>query len=51
MTLGTRDYLANRTPVPTGTVNQLFFDSVDRFGAKAAFRTIVSDGFVEISYE
>ena len=51
MTLGTRDYLANRTPVPTGTVNQLFFGSVDRFGAKAAFRTIVSDGFVEISYE
>jgi len=48
--LGTRDYLANRTPVPTGTVTQLFFNSVDRFGAKAAFRAIVAHGFEEISY-
>ena len=49
--MGTRDYLANRTPVPSGTVTQLFFEAVDRFGGKAAFRTIVSDGFVEISFD
>ncbi len=50
MTLGTRDYLANLIPVPSGTLTQLFFASVDRFGGKTAFRTIVSDGFEEISY-
>ncbi len=48
--MGTRDYLANRTAVPRGTVTQLFFDAVDRFRTKAAFRTIVSDGFEEFSY-
>ncbi len=48
--MGTRDYLANRTPVPTGTVTQVFLDSVDRFGPRTAFRTILEEGFEEISY-
>jgi len=48
--LRTRDYLANRTPVPSGTVTQLFFDAVDRFSAKTAFRTIVPEGLVDISF-
>ncbi len=51
VTLGTRDYLANRTPVPTGTLTQLFFDTVDHFGGKTAFRTIGPDGFHDITYE
>ena len=51
MTLGTRDYLANRTPVPTGTLTKLFFESVDRFESKTAFRAIRDDGFDEFSYE
>ena len=49
--MGTRDYLANRTPVPTGTLTQLLFDAVDRFGERPAFRTIHDEGFNEISYE
>jgi len=49
--LGTRDYLANRTPVPTGTLTQLFFESIDRFGDKPAFQTILEGGFHPISYE
>ena len=46
----TRDYLANRTPVPTGTLTQLFFESVDRFREKTAFRSIVADGFRDLTY-
>ncbi|MFH1764714.1 MAG: long-chain fatty acid--CoA ligase [Gemmatimonadota bacterium] len=49
--MGTRDYLANRTPVPTGTLTQLFFETVDRFGEKPAFQTIQEGGFHQISYE
>jgi long-chain acyl-CoA synthetase len=49
--LGTRDYLVNRTPVPVGTVTQLFFDSVDKFGSRVAFRTIATEGLREITYE
>jgi long-chain acyl-CoA synthetase len=48
--LGTRDYLANRTPVPAGTVTQLFFDSIDGFGERTAFRRIVQEGFENIRY-
>ncbi len=51
MTLGTRDYLANRVDVPTGTLTQLFLDAVDRFGSKTAFRTIGDNGFNEISFD
>lgn len=43
----TRDYLANRTPVPTGTLAQLFLEAVDRFGEKVAFQTIVPEGGFE----
>ena len=43
----TRDYRANRTPVPTGTLAQLFLEAVDRFGEKIAFRTIVPEGGFE----
>ena len=49
--MGTRDYLANRTPVPTGTVPQLFFEAIDRFRAKTAFRAIRDHGFEETSYD
>ena len=51
MTLGTRDYLANRTPVPTSTLPRLFFEAVEKFKDKAAFKTIGENGFNEISYE
>jgi len=51
VTLGTRDYLANRTPVPTGTLTQLLFETVDRFGERTAFQTILPDGLRGISYE
>ncbi len=48
--MGTRDYVADRTPVPTGTLPELFFEAVDRFGEKDAFQRIV-DGAVEgVSY-
>jgi len=40
----TRDYIANHTPAPTGTLAQLFLDAVDRFGEKVAFQTIEPDG-------
>ncbi|MGW8265902.1 MAG: AMP-dependent synthetase/ligase [Longimicrobiales bacterium] len=46
----TRDYLANRTPVPTGTLTQLLFESVDRFGDRVAFRGIREGGFTELTY-
>jgi len=46
----TRDYLANRMPVPTGTLTQLFFESVDRFGDRVAFRGIRDEGFREFTY-
>ncbi|NNM04670.1 MAG: long-chain fatty acid--CoA ligase [Gemmatimonadetes bacterium] len=49
--MGTRDYLANRTPVPVGTVTQLFFDSVDRFAERTAFRTIAGDDLEGITFE
>jgi len=46
-----RDYLANRTPVPSGTLTKLLFDSVDRFGARIAFRAILSpERFGSISF-
>ncbi len=48
--MGTRDYLANRIPVPEGTVTQLFFDSVDRFEERIAFRTITDSGFEELTF-
>ena len=47
----TRDYLANRTPVPTGTLAQLFLEAVDRFGEKVANQIILPEGgFEETSY-
>jgi len=36
--------------VPEGTLTQLLFEAVDRFGSRPAFRTIVPGGFQEISY-
>lgn len=40
----TRDYLANRTSVPEGTLVQLLFETVDRFGDKLASRRILEGG-------
>ncbi len=40
----TRDYLANRLPVPTGTLLELFFEAVEGFTDKVALRTILPDG-------
>lgn len=37
-----RDYLANKTLVPSGTLTELLFQTVDRFGDRVAFRTISS---------
>ena len=45
-----RDYLANRTPVPTGTLTQLLFESVERFGEKVAFGGILEEGRRELTY-
>jgi long-chain acyl-CoA synthetase len=47
-----RDYLANKGSVPTGTLADLFFETVDRFGDKVAYRRILSEGegFQEISF-
>jgi long-chain acyl-CoA synthetase len=45
-----RDYLANRTPVPTGTLTQLLLEAVDRFGDRPAHLTIQEDGFRAFSY-
>jgi long-chain acyl-CoA synthetase len=43
----TRDYLANKTPVPTGTLSQLFLETVDRFGEKVAYQAILPEGGFE----
>jgi long-chain acyl-CoA synthetase len=48
--MGTRDYLANRADVPTGTLTGLFFDVVNRFGDKSAYQSIKDGGLVDISY-
>jgi len=48
--VGNRDYLANPTPVPVGTLSRLFLETVDRFGSKTAFQTILPDGFSGLSY-
>ena len=48
--MGTRDYLANPTPVPAGTLVQLFFDAVNRFGDKAAYRSIRDGALIDISF-
>ena len=45
-----RDYLANRNPVPTGTLTQLLFESVERFGEKVAFGGILEEGRRELTY-
>jgi long-chain acyl-CoA synthetase len=50
MTMGTRDYMANRAEVPTGTLTGLFFQAADRFGDKAAYQSIRDGGLVDISY-
>ncbi len=42
--VGTRDYLANRTHVPRGTLSQLLFRSVARFGDRISHQTIDVDG-------
>lgn len=42
MTMEIRDYLANKDPVPSGTLTQLLFETVERFGDRVAFRTISS---------
>ncbi len=48
--MGTRDYLANPTPVPAGTLVQLFFDTVNRFGEKVAYQTIRDGELLGFSY-
>jgi long-chain acyl-CoA synthetase len=48
--MGTRDYMANRAEVPTGTLTGLFFQAADRFGDKAAYQSIRDGGLVDISY-
>jgi len=48
--MGTRDYLANKTEVPTGTLTGLFFDVVNRFGDEPAYRSIKDGALVDISY-
>lgn len=49
--MGTRDYLANRNPVPTGTLTGLLFDAVGRFGDKVAYQTIRDRKLHGISYQ
>jgi long-chain acyl-CoA synthetase len=39
-----RDYRADRTPVPTGTLTELFLDSVERFGQRIAYRSLAREG-------
>ena len=41
--MGTRDYLANRTPVPRGNIPLLFFEAVERFGDGVAHQSIGPD--------
>lgn len=48
--MGTRDYLANRTPVPGGTLTGLFVETVARFGDKVAYQSIRDGALVDISY-
>ncbi len=46
-----RDYIANPVPVPTGTLAELLFQSVDRFGDRESHRTIDDRGCLHgISY-
>jgi long-chain acyl-CoA synthetase len=47
----TRDYLANRAPVPVGTLTQLLIETVDRFGEKTAFQTIQDGELHGIGYQ
>jgi long-chain acyl-CoA synthetase len=48
--MGTRDYLANKTEVPIGTLTGSFFDAVNRFGDEPAYRSIKDGALVDISY-
>lgn len=48
--MGTRDYVANTAELPVGTLPQLLFEAVDRFGDKAALQRIVGKGLEDISY-
>ncbi len=46
-----RDYLANKTPVPSGTLTGLLFETVERLGDRVAFQTISPSGELDgISY-
>lgn len=45
------EYYADDTPVPESTLNELFFEAVDRFGAAAAFQRFeTAERIVDISY-
>jgi long-chain acyl-CoA synthetase len=45
-------YAANETPVPESTLTGLFFEAIDRWGAKTAFQRIAThDRIVDISYD
>jgi long-chain acyl-CoA synthetase len=45
-------YAANETPVPESTLTGLFFEAIDRWGAKTAFQRIETlDQIVDISYD
>jgi len=47
-----RDYVANRAPVPSGTLTELLFEAVERYGERTAFQSIVSpDELRGISYD
>ncbi len=48
--MGTRDYVANTAELPVGTLPQLLFEAVDRFGDKTALQRIVGKGLEGISY-
>jgi long-chain acyl-CoA synthetase len=46
-----RDYVANRSPVPEGTLTQLLLETVDRFGERTAFQTIREGELQGIGYK
>ncbi len=49
--MGTRDYLANTDPVPTGNLARLFFDAVDAFADRVVHQSVVDEGTVrELTY-
>ena len=48
--MGARDYLANPTPVPRGTLVELFFDAVDRFPEKVTLQTISGSELTGLTY-